>query len=222
MEPIDQVVFAKKLKKEKGELTLFPKTAELIRLPVPSPNSSYETGKDLLLLSNAQGMLDPFTQKSIQKHDKDAAYAVKLYLDIFGLEYDERFIQEVLDESTIIIIKQKNKFNRPRPIQLSPYFGVDLNPLSSKSNKTPSYPSGHSTQSRLIAEIYGEMYPSHRKNLIKASEECGFGRIVAGFHYPSDHSAGVYLAKRLFKSLLTQKAENTTYYNTVFTFSSKK
>jgi acid phosphatase (class A) len=90
-------------------------------------------------------------------------------------------------------------------VQLAPYYGINLNVLSSRTAKTPSYPSGHSTQSRLIAEIYAEKYPEHRTNLIKAAEECGGGRVMAGFHYPTDHKAGVYLAKRLFKSLKEKK-----------------
>ena len=146
--------------------------------------------------------------RSIKKHDKDPAFSVKIYMSLFGLEYDEKYINQVLDESTIFIKSLKNKFNRPRPVQLGPYFGITLKLSKSRTAKTPSYPSGHTTQSRLIAEIYGAMYPDHRKNLLRASEECGAGRIIAGLHFPQDHVAGIYLAKRLFKSLKTTKKTN--------------
>ena len=49
--------------------------------------------------------------------------------------------------------------------------------------KSLAYPSGHSLQSRLIAEYYVEQYPEHKKGLIAANEETGKGRIYAGWHY---------------------------------------
>ena len=50
----------------------------------------------------------------------------------------------------------------------------DSMPLKSDSMKTPAYPSGHSLQSRLIAEYYAEKYPEH-KELIDRVDECGMG-----------------------------------------------
>ncbi|BCU95313.1 MAG: hypothetical protein CM15mV8_1570 [Caudoviricetes sp.] len=51
--------------------------------------------------------------------------------------------------------------------------------LISNSMKTPAYPSGHSLQSRLIAEYYGKKYPEHKKELIDRADECK-QRIYAG------------------------------------------
>jgi hypothetical protein len=213
MDPIDLVVFSKKPRKANGEITLFSEKVRFIRIPKPFPNSNFETGKDILITQGSTYIRNPSLERSIKKHDKDPAFAVKAYLDIFGLEYDEKYITDILKQSTIVIKNIKNSFNRPRPKQLAPYFGVELDVLGSKTNNTPSYPSGHSTQSRLIAEIYGALYPDHRKNLIKAAEECGKGRVAAGFHYPSDHKAGVYLAKRMFSYLKEPKTNENTYYN---------
>ena len=163
-------------------------------------------------------MRTPDFEKSIKKHDSDPAYAVKQYLALFGLDYEEKYIAKVLAESAILIKKQKNKFNRPRPIQIAPYFSMELAVLGSKSNKTPSYPSGHSTQARLIAEIYAAKYPDHATNLFRAAEECGLGRVSAGFHFRSDHKAGIYLAKRLFKALKSSQNQKTVEYDQVFKF----
>ena len=137
-------------------------------------------------------------------------------MNLFGLKYDQDYITKLMEEATILIKEQKNKFNRPRPYQLAPYFGVDLNVLNSKTNKTPSYPSGHSTQARLVAEVYAEKYPSHRENIIRASEECGFGRVIGGFHFPNDHSAGITLAIRLFTKLKIRKGKTTNKFSKIF------
>jgi hypothetical protein len=206
--PVDDLVFSKRLREPKGETTLFREEAKFILLPEPPANSSLDSARDLLGVQAAAYIRKEVMEKSIKKHDKDPAFSVKLYLSIFGLEYDQDYIDEVFLQSSVIIKGLKNKYNRPRPAQLAPYYGVELDLAKSRTAKTPSYPSGHSTQSRLIAEIYGAKYPQHRQNLLKAAEECGGGRIMAGLHYPKDHHAGVYLAKRLFKALkTTEKVE---------------
>jgi len=218
-DPVDDLVFSKKLRTPKGKVTLFDQTSKFIKLPTPSSNSSFETGKELLTTQGATYVRTENIEKSIRKHDKDPAYAIKLYMDLFGLAYDQKFITKVLDESSVLILEQKNKFNRPRPEQLAVYFGIDLKVLNSKTNKSPSYPSGHSTQARLIAEIYAEKYSFHKANLLRAAEECGYARVMGGFHYPSDHLIGVHLAKRLFKTL--KKKKKSLNYNTVFTLKQK-
>ena len=49
----------------------------------------------------------------------------------------------------------------------------DSMPLKSDSMKKTTYPSGHSLQSRLIAEYYAEKYPEHKAELIDRADECG-------------------------------------------------
>ena len=217
--PVDDLVFSKRLREPKGELSLFKEDAKFIRLPAPTPNSSIETANDLIAVQGATFYCGEGMTKSIKKHDKDPAFAVKMYMDLFGLKYEQSYIDELLRESAIIIKQQKNKFNRPRPQQLAPYFGVEFEGVKSTTAKTPSYPSGHSAQSRLIAEIFARKYPQHRKNLIKASDECGMGRIMGGLHYPSDHKAGIYLAKRLVQAL---KSSERVEYDQSFDLTTRK
>jgi len=220
MDPVDDLVYSKRLKKPKGEITLFRDGAEFISLPAPPSNSSLETGKDLLMVQAATFFRGDGMAKSVKKHDFDPAYAIKRYMDIFGLEYDQEFINDILNQSAVIIKTIKNKFNRPRPEQIAPYYSMDLDLIKCKTAKTPAYPSGHSTQSRLIAEIYASKYPEHRTNLVKAAEECGQGRIMAGVHYPTDHEAGVYLAKRLFS--LLKKGKKPVVYDQKFDITTRK
>ncbi len=212
-EPVDDLGYSKRLQKPRGDITLFDENAKFIRLPTPPKNSSMQTAKELLTVQGATYLRGPGMIKSIKKHDNDPAFAIKTYLSVFGLEYDSERIDKIIKESAILIKYLKNKFNRPRPSQLAPYFGIDFEILSSRSNKSPSYPSGHATQARLVAEILGAKYPDHRNNLIRAAEECGGGRIMAGFHYPSDHKAGIYLAKRLFRAL--KRSHKINYDQTI-------
>jgi len=218
-EPIDDLLFSKKPRTLKGSTSLFREEANFIQLPPPPANSSLDTAKELLSVQGASYIREGAIEKSIKKHDKDPAFSVKMYMSIFGLEYDQKYINRVLDESSVIISGLKNKFNRPRPQQLCSYFGMEVDVFKSATAKTPSYPSGHTTQARLIAEIYSAKYPEHRSNLVKAAEECGQGRIMAGLHFPKDHVVGRYLAKRLFKAL---KPSTNIKYDQSYEVSLKK
>ena len=92
------------------------------------------------------------------------------------------------------MVISKEQFDRKRPIEIDP----KLNTLPSQTNKTPSYPSGHACQSRLVARYVEEKFPEHSEGLLKAGNEGGWGRVQAGFHYPSDYHAGNLLGEKMF------------------------
>ena len=70
-EPVDNLVFSKRLRTPKGKITLFDHRAQFIILPPPSANSSMETGKELLTTQGASYLQTDKIIKSIKKHDKD-------------------------------------------------------------------------------------------------------------------------------------------------------
>ena len=104
-----------------------------------------------------------------------------------------------------------NKFQRVRPYNLAEALGMkdfDHMPLDSDTMKTPAYPSGHSLQSRLVAMYYAEKYPEHKQALMMAADECGEGRIYAGWNYPSDHHAATRLAKQIYPNITISMNES--------------
>ena len=174
----------------------------------PSSNGSNATYDEL---KEMQGMFKertPEIEKSVKDHDDKVGFAVKEYLKENKLDYNESDVDKIADVGSGIVRYYKNKFERPRPYQLAEAMNLDFDimPLESDSMKSPAYPSGHSLQSRLIAEYYAEMYPSHRKGLIEAAEECGMGRVYAGWHYKSDHDASVKLAKQIYPNINMKKS----------------
>ena len=70
--------------------------------------------------------------------------------------------------------------------------------MSSVTNKTRAYPSGHATQSMLVALYVSAKFPEHTDGVTKAAKECGLGRVKAGFHYLADYVAGNLLAEKMF------------------------
>ena len=136
-------------------------------------------------------------EESVKKHDADPSYAMKEYMDSKNLKYSQEEIDKINVAGSTISRHYKNLHQRARPWQISEEMNMDINVMErpSDSMNTPAYPSGHSLQSRLVAEYYAEKYPDHKEELIKAADECGVGRVMAGWHYPSDHKHGVKLAK---------------------------
>ena len=60
-------------------------------------------------------------------------------------------------------------------------------------------------QPMVVALHYGKKYPQHREELIRGAKICGYGRVIAGMHYPSDYDAGIELAKQLMKYMEYEK-----------------
>ena len=78
--------------------------------------------------------------------------------------------------------------------------GLGLSFFPLKTAETPSYPSGHATQGRLVAKLIADEVPfEHRANIIRIGEDIGEGRMVAGAHYPTDTNFGHLLGDELYR-----------------------
>ncbi len=104
----------------------------------------------------------------------------------------------------------KNMFNRARPSRLSP----NIMTIGGDPPAHASYPSGHATQSRLIARVLEQVMPADivpmnglardptRGPLRMMADRIARNREVIGKHYPSDSAAGKLLGDRSFDILL--------------------
>ena len=134
--------------------------------------------------------------ESVKNHDEDSKYAIKKYMDKIGVKFHKNELQDIVNQTSDTIDYFKEKFNRDRPFEID----GNLDVLGSKTNKTRSYPSGHSAQSFVVALYVANKLPrEHRDNLLEAAKECGMGRVKAGFHYLSDHIAGQMLGQKMFE-----------------------
>ena len=144
-----------------------------------------------------------FWEASVAAHDENPSYAVKRYCEENDLEFPEQDCKDLEDEAVQTIKFWKHKFAKLRPYAAATQFGLEIDRLPSSTNKTNSYPSGHSTQGYLAGLYVSSIYPSHSVGIMEAGLECGIGRIKAGFHYLDDHEAGIKLATQLFKLIKT-------------------
>ena len=177
-----------------------PDIHERITLPKPPLRDEDEISriKDITQNRTAEDV------QSIRDHDEVPFYALKKYCKDNGMLFHKNEFEDLVEQSTPIILHFKNMFNRKRPSEIDP----SINTLPSKTNKTRSYPSGHSTQARLVARYVAGKFPEHEIELLKKGDECGVGRVKAGFHYPSDNEAGILLGEKLYVFLNKEKYED--------------
>ena len=163
---------------------------------VPPSNSSGDTMAELETIAAAEA-LHKNPGKLEHKYDDEFDWAFKKVVEDAGLEYDETYFKRLIKEAASITIRLKYKFNRPRPFQLGPVLGIDVTKYQSSTAKTPAFPSGHTTQSVLVACVLSEKYPELKEKLMKVADKVSLSRVVGGHHYPSDIEYGKVLGKWL-------------------------
>jgi membrane-associated phospholipid phosphatase len=66
----------------------------------------------------------------------------------------------------------------------------------------PSYPSGHSTLSSAVAEVFAELFPDVAAAYRHRGEEASSSRVLAGVHYRFDVLAGEALGRRVGEAVV--------------------
>ena len=110
-------------------------------------------------------------------------------------------VDKILKDSTGIILDLKYHFNRPRPGQLAKEYNMKLAEVILSSMKTPSYPSGHSTQGYLIGHYLSEKFddPKLANEFMIEAKAISDSRNIGRAHYPSDSKFGIELGKKMFR-----------------------
>ena len=160
--------------------------------PFPE-NASRKTRNELQwLLNYNNGVID----KQVSKDGDDVKKVFEKYCKDNNLKYDKEYYSKILKESQRIILKLKYHYNRPRPYQIAEYYGIsDFKIHNLDSAKTPSYPSGHTTQAHLIAELLGKEHSGHYTQLKQLADFVSESRLMARAHYPSDCRFGKEVAQ---------------------------
>ena len=150
-------------------------------------------------------------RKDMEKlqHDKVVELSIKFDEDLTHMFIDTAqkcgvanpvgFITELYEDINPIIMKLKFFYNRIRPYQLANIYKFPLNPMPTVSSQSPSYPSGHTVQSRVFADILSFRYPDQQDMLMKFADKCSKSRCILGVHFPSDEVFGKQLAAGIVK-----------------------
>jgi hypothetical protein len=185
------------LKKENYLDSLFE---ELSTYTFPS-NSSQATKEELNQIVDSINTLegkDEFIKRYLG-YDLSLSRYFKQGL-IKGGEDEEKVVElidKIMEETKPLLMKLKYYFNRPRPYQLADYYKLKLFPYPSHSNDSPSFPSGHAYQGRIITEVVGNLYPKTYAQMQKIFKDICYSRIYLGFHYQSDIDVGIFCADKV-------------------------
>ena len=202
-ESLKDMVFSKSIKpkhkKRMGiETKLFPSNPKLTITPPPINNSNKTRAEVFYLLSYNDGVID---NEMVQAYD-DIEKAFMPAVEKNGVQVSSDELGQIIKESSKFVMKLKYKFNRPRPYQIAEHYGIeDFKRHKLDTAKTPSYPSGHAMQGRLIALYLSDKDPSNRKEYMMIGHNISESRIMARAHYPSDRKYGDMLGDELYKEM---------------------
>lgn len=103
------------------------------------------------------------------------------------------FFQQVQSDAAAVTDLGKDYYQRPRP------FTTDPSLANGKLEKSFSYPSGHSTESMVLALVLADLLPEKREAIIAHARQMGWHRVQIARHYPTDIYAGRVLARAIVR-----------------------
>ena len=195
---LDRAVFSKQPKPRHVERMenpiengLIHTKAENAPVQVPPSNSSSQTRQELLQMArDIEAVGKKKQQKIVSKYDSGFEWKFEKICKDLGIKWNKEYVDRLIEESGDIILQLKYKWNRPRPFQLAPMLGIEMNVGKAYTAGTPSFPSGHSAQSQLIADVLSKVYPLHRDAFQTVPEKVSYSRYIGGLHFPSDIEYG--------------------------------
>ena len=123
------------------------------------------------------------------------ASAVGPYFTAANLPKTTAFFAQVQEDAARVTDAAKDIWKRPRP------FVVDPSLASGKLEKSFSYPSGHSTESMVLALVLADLVPEQKEAILAHARLMGWHRIQIARHYPTDIYAGRVFALAIYKEL---------------------
>lgn len=186
---------------EENQSILEKHIPQLIKFTFPK-NSSKGTREELNQLVDYVNELkkDTESQKRYRLYDYSltkvfAQIIIEQNLGEIGAD----LVDKLLDDTLPLLIKLKFHFQRPRPYQLAEYYKLKLFPFDTKSADTPSYPSGHALQSKLICYVLGNHFPDRFDYFERIAKDIEYSRLYMGVHYQSDIDYALYIAEVITK-----------------------
>jgi|TARA_R100000008_G_C3586605_1_gene172919 hypothetical protein len=193
---------------------LIPLDVEDIPLhPFPA-NDSGETRSELKYVTHVIENYD-FHKGEREKLDTGFVDLLFEYADENDLTYDRENITTLVEDFTHLILRLKKFYNRPRPFQVAPHHEIDVkyNDAIQSGRGTassPSYPSGHTAQAYLAAELLAQQHPNHKEGFINIAERVALARLKEGVHFQSDND----FSKVLVRNYVLPALEKKVYLNT--------
>ena len=162
----------------------------------PPGDNTFDTSQEIKALAKI-----PLKKEFVKKFDNQEK-AFKQTAEREGIEnYDNSVAEKLIEKSAPVILKLKKHFNRPRPKVLAKKMNIKMKDIEMASMKTPSYPSGHSTQGMLIGLVLSDKHPKSKSAFMKTANNISDSRNIAHAHYKSDSDMGKKLGKSMYNHI---------------------
>ena len=159
-------------------------------LPKPIANGSDDDRAQQTIVIAAQKAVSEERLALARSDSEETVYAM------FGRVMGDKFIPASLPLTTVFVARigetedavvdpVKAHFGRIRPFLNN----SDIKPLV-KPSTSNSYPSGHTSRSKMMGIVLGIMVPERHDAIFARAEDYAYSRIVGGMHYPDDLVAG--------------------------------
>jgi acid phosphatase (class A) len=170
-------------------------------LPWPPTEGSAEWHKQVQMVIAAQRRIAPSALSQMRDEQK---MRLDIITDMMGDDFTRQkkpktflLLDHVLADAGLITDLDKKFWKARRPYLVDRRVELLVNPIDS----SPSYPSGHTSESRVIAEVLGILYPKRLSTLRARAEVIAWHRVQAGVHDPADLEAGRLLAMLILGAL---------------------
>lgn len=107
----------------------------------------------------------------------------------------EAFFHNVQTDAENVTDHAKGFWKRPRPYVVDPSLAIG------KLETSFSYPSGHSTESMVLALVLADLFPDKHDAIIAEARSIGWHRVEIARHYPTDIYAGRVLAQAIVREM---------------------
>ena len=168
-------------------------------LPPPPFPASAEQNADLDTVRRVSRAATPMEEAAAMSEKKFSVFnftaAVGSYFNEASLPKTAAFFEKIQSDAAIVTDTGKDFFKRPRP------YVMDRTLANGKLETSYSYPSGHSTESMVLALVLADLVPSKHDDIILHARQMGWHRVQIGRHYPTDIYAGRVLAVAIVKQL---------------------
>jgi hypothetical protein len=173
-------------------------------IKLPEPPDAKKSAQEAVNVYNNRLATDYQSRlvEIIEENEGPPAYYHRMLLTDEGRNIQTgALIKKVITWSMPPIMYFKHHWKRPRPTQLEPRIRPAID-----CPTHPAYPSGHSTQSHLIALVIGKVTGREdiQDALWDAAHRIAQNREYAGVHYKSDSECGIDLAEQLLPFFVTE------------------
>jgi acid phosphatase (class A) len=114
----------------------------------------------------------------------------------------KKFLDRLYSDLEGAVTNLKDRYRRPRPYKAYPDQAVPC----IKKSWGYSYPSGHSSFSRVFANVLSDIAPERRDEFFARADEVAQDRVIGGVHFPTDIAAGKAFGDQFHAELLKSEA----------------